>query len=112
MNNLGNLEKAHPPPVEDNRSSKKAKFRDTGTDGAPPPPSMSFKDKLLQSNKDREDSLTGNKEDIEITAKDVQIVKEGFMPSISFSQKVHEQLIKPWQKTMVVKLLGRSIGYC
>ena len=52
-----------------------------------------------------------NMEDIEISAEDVQIVKEGFMPSIFFSKKFHEQLIKPWQRTMVVKLLGRSIGY-
>lgn len=33
------------------------------------------------------------------------------MPSISFSQKIHVQLIKPWQYTVVIKLLGRSIGY-
>ncbi|XP_024038338.1 uncharacterized protein LOC127903112 [Citrus sinensis] len=42
---------------------------------------------------------------------DVVIEQEGFLPSISFSQKVHEQLIKPWQSTVVVKLLGRMIGY-
>lgn len=33
------------------------------------------------------------------------------MPSISFSQKVHAQLVKPWQDAVIIKLLGRMIGY-
>lgn len=33
------------------------------------------------------------------------------MPSIAFSMRVHEQLIKPWKNSVVVKLLGRHIGY-
>ena len=42
---------------------------------------------------------------------DAQIVRDGQIPSIFFSQKVYEQLVKPWHKTIVVKLLGRNIGY-
>ena len=33
------------------------------------------------------------------------------MPLISFSQRVHTQLVKPWKVTVVIKLLERSIGY-
>lgn len=39
------------------------------------------------------------------------IEREGFLPAISFSQKVHLQLVKPWESIVVMKLLGRSIGY-
>ena len=33
------------------------------------------------------------------------------MPYILLSQKIHAQLIRPWQYTVVVKLLRRFIGY-
>lgn len=37
--------------------------------------------------------------------------KEGLLASISFSQRIHAQLVKLWLNAVVVKLLGRSIGY-
>ena len=42
------------------------------------------------------EEFMGRENDIEIENEDVVIEREGFLPSISFSQKVHEQLIKPW----------------
>ncbi|KAL9431996.1 hypothetical protein AB3S75_027078 [Citrus x aurantiifolia] len=112
------LDKNSPPPLEDDRSTKKTKFRAQGEDGDNP--SMpSFRDTLMEQQRgvidaeiSREDFMGREKEkDIEIKKDDVVIEREGYLPSISFSQKVHEQLIKPWQSTVVVKLLGRMIGY-
>lgn len=53
----------------------------------------------------------GRDDYIEIKKDDIVIERDGIIPSIAFSQKVHEQLIKPRQVTVVVKLLGRMIGY-
>ncbi|XP_038715029.1 uncharacterized protein LOC120008721 [Tripterygium wilfordii] len=105
------LGKEPPPPVEDDRSTKKARFREEVDDAGPSRSQVSFRDKLMESNVNREEELTGNSKDLEMTTDDVMVIREGYMPSIAFSQKVHEQLIKPWKNTVVVKLLGRSIGY-
>lgn len=54
----------------------------------------------------------GKDEDMEFDIGDVVVVEnEGVLPSISFSWKIHSQLVKPWQSTVVVKLLGRNIVY-
>ncbi|KAK9175423.1 hypothetical protein WN944_027430 [Citrus x changshan-huyou] len=110
------LDKNSPPPLEDDRSTKKTKFKAQGEHGDNPS-MLSFRDKLMEQQRgmidaeiSREDFM-GREQDIEIEREDVVIEQEGYLPSISFSQKVHEQLIKPWQSTVVVKLLGRMIGY-
>ncbi|KAL9445616.1 hypothetical protein AB3S75_018585 [Citrus x aurantiifolia] len=110
------LDKNSPPPLEDDRSTKKTKFRAQGEDGDNPS-MLSFRDKLMEQQRgmidaeiSREDFM-GREKDIEVEKEDVVIEQDGYLPSISFSQKVHEQLIKPWQSTVVVKLLGRMIGY-
>ena len=36
---------------------------------------------------------------------------DGTMPTIQFSKRIHDKLTKPWQNSVVVKLLGRNIGY-
>ncbi|KAL9416731.1 hypothetical protein AB3S75_039842 [Citrus x aurantiifolia] len=110
------LDKNSPPPLEDDRSTKKTKFRAQGEDGDNPS-MLSFRDKLMEQQRGMIDAEIGREEfmgrenDIEIEKEDVVIEREGYLPSISFSQKVHEQLIKPLQSTVVVKLLGRMIGY-
>ena len=104
------LEKSSPPPIENNRSTKRMKFKAQGVDGDNPP-RVSFRDKHLETRTEMEEEFIGQEEDIDIDIEDVVIEKEGFLPAISFSQKVHSQLVKPWQSTVVVKLLGRSIGY-
>lgn len=58
-----------------------------------------------------EEEFMGKDKDIDIDIMDVVIERKGFLPAISFSQKVHSQLVKPLESTVVVKLLGRSIGY-
>ena len=104
------LEKSSPPPIENNQSTKRVKFKAQGVDGDNPPP-VSFRDKLLETRMEMEEEFMGKEEDIDIDIGDVVIEREGFLLAISFSQKVHSQLVKPWQSTVVVKLLGRSIGY-
>ena len=37
--------------------------------------------------------------------------KDGHMPSISFSDRIHKKLCEPWKNSVIVKLLGRTIGY-
>ena len=53
----------------------------------------------------------GRDDYLEIETEDVIIERDDSIPSIVFSQKVHEQLIKLWQATVVMKLLGHMIGY-
>ncbi|KAH9696710.1 DUF4283 domain-containing protein [Citrus sinensis] len=93
------LDKNSPPPLEDDRLTKKTKFRAQGEDGDNP--SMpSFRDKLMEQQGgviDAEISreyFMGREKDIEIEKEDVSM-----------------SLIKPWQSTVVVKLLGCMIGY-
>ena len=33
------------------------------------------------------------------------------MPFIAFSSRVHERLVEPWENSVVVKILGRNLGY-
>ena len=42
---------------------------------------------------------------------DVTVRDDGTMPTIQFSKRIHDKLTKPWLNSVVVKLLGRSIGY-
>ena len=64
--------------------------------------------KLLQSGVDREAELNGVLNDIDhMSFEDVKINQDGYIPSISFSKRVQDKLVKPWQNSVVVKLLGR-----
>ena len=84
------VEKALPPPVEDDRSTKKAHFRDKMDSGSEASPSVSFKDKFMQSSLAWEADLIGGTNDIEIRMDEVKIGHDGLIPSISFSKKVWE----------------------
>ncbi|KAL9450871.1 hypothetical protein AB3S75_012583 [Citrus x aurantiifolia] len=55
--------------------------------------------------------MNGGEDDLDIADEDVIIETDGRIPSVVFSQKMQEQLIRPWKNTVIVKLLGRSIGY-
>lgn len=56
-----------------------------------------------------EDELVGQEDDLDFKPEDIVIDDIDNLPSISFSQKVHAQLVKTWQNTVVVKLLGRYL---
>ncbi|KAH9670348.1 reverse transcriptase domain-containing protein [Citrus sinensis] len=110
MESVSELAKKDPPPLEGDRSAKKAKFRIEGDD-EDNPPLVSFKDKLMETHDTMEEDLMGKEDDLVFDLEDVVIETEGHLPSISFSQKVHAQLVKPWRTAVVIKLLGRTIGY-
>ena len=110
MESAFELTKKDPLPLEDDRSTKKAKFRAEGCD-EDNPPLVSFKDKLMESHTSFEDDLMGKEEERVFGLEDVVIEIRGHMSSIAFSQRVHAQLVKPWKATVVIKLIGRSVGY-
>ncbi|KAH9751655.1 DUF4283 domain-containing protein [Citrus sinensis] len=82
------MEKNPNPPMADDRSTKKARFKAQGEDGDNPQP-HSFGDKLMST----------------------QRVDEGVFFDSGEDLKVHAQLMKPWQYTVVFKLWGRRIVY-
>ncbi|KAK9232243.1 hypothetical protein WN943_022488 [Citrus x changshan-huyou] len=88
-----NLMKAAPPLLEEDRTTKKARFREQGSDENNPP-IMSFRDSLM---KDQSGAAVMNEcvDDIDIVDEDVIIETNGCIPSVVFSQKMQEQLWSP-----------------
>lgn len=104
-------EKDHSLPMVDGVIwQKKAKFRAQGEDEYNPE-HISFRDKLMESQKSIENELVGCEDLLIFESKDIITGGTDNIPSIGFSKKVHAQLIMPWQHAVVVKLLGRHIGY-
>ncbi|XP_024035693.1 uncharacterized protein LOC112096477 [Citrus clementina] len=104
------LLKTIPPPLPGDRSTKKACFRSHGMDADNPLP-LSFKDALMPHTQQRSFDNTEMDDEWEFELGDVIVGDDGAMPTINFSQQIHEKLVKPWQNSVVVKLLGRNIGY-
>ncbi|GAY68969.1 hypothetical protein CUMW_268340 [Citrus unshiu] len=105
-----NFEKAEPPPLKDDRSTKKARFHSQGADGDNPV-TLSFKDKLMESQRTVVEDAINEDGALDFEPEDIMVEHGINMPSISFSPKIHAQLVRPWQYAVVVKLLGKSIGY-
>ncbi|KAI9115998.1 hypothetical protein K1719_012928 [Acacia pycnantha] len=61
----------------------------------------------------RERSVYGSKivEEVKISNEDFRIDCSGEVPSIDFSKEVRDVLAKGMEKTLIIKLLGRSITY-
>ncbi|XP_050226208.1 uncharacterized protein LOC126676119 [Mercurialis annua] len=104
------LEKEPREPATEDRTTKKARFRESEPQANDQVP-MSFRDKVMQSDIERENSLAGRFEDFEVTENDVLVYDNESMPSISFSPRIQEELSKQWKATVIVKLLGRPVGY-
>ncbi|KAK9209900.1 hypothetical protein WN944_002269 [Citrus x changshan-huyou] len=58
-----------------------------------------------------EQGVGGGLDDWDFEEGDVIESNEGSMPSITFSVRVHVKLSEPWKNSVVVKLLGHTIGY-
>ncbi|KAL9457053.1 hypothetical protein AB3S75_006147 [Citrus x aurantiifolia] len=105
-----------PPLFVDDRSSKKARWRANGLDAYNPIPA-SYRDALRDfgQRKNIVHGLTEGEEvhnnDWDFEPGDVMVSSDGAMPTVEFSERIHEKLIKPWQNSVVVKLLGRDIRY-
>ncbi|KAI9079455.1 hypothetical protein K1719_038537 [Acacia pycnantha] len=82
---------------------------DTGMPDAGPDGGVSYRNKLLNS----ERSVYGSKivEEVKISNEDFRIDCSGEVPSIDFSKEVRDVLAKGMEKTLIIKLLGRSITY-
>lgn len=63
-----------------------------------------------QSSKDTSNVLEG-KDDLDILDGDIQKSLVNGVPSISFSDRIHKILIQGMENTVILKLLGRNIGF-
>ncbi|KAK8289993.1 hypothetical protein V6Z12_D07G230300 [Gossypium hirsutum] len=97
---------------------KKVRFRGEDVDAnnimlidSPPEKPTSWKDMLVgQSSKETLKVLEG-KDDLDILEGDIQKSFVNGIPSISFSDRIHKILIQGMDNTVVLKLLGRNIGF-
>ncbi|XP_012453513.2 uncharacterized protein LOC105775549 [Gossypium raimondii] len=97
---------------------KKVRFRNEDVDtnnnmliDTSPGKSISWRDMLVgQSSKDTHIDLEG-KEDLEILDGDIKKTFVDGVPSISFSDRIHKILIQGMDNTVILKLLGRNIGF-
>ena len=92
------------------RSTKKTEFWEQGEDGDNPLP-PSFADIVMKMQARSENVLFGKTEDWDLEEDDVIFRDEEPMPFIAFSNRVHERLAHPWEHSVVVKILGRNLGY-
>ncbi|XP_024035663.1 uncharacterized protein LOC112096450 [Citrus clementina] len=105
-----NFGEAFPPPFREARTTKKARFRDE-ENSSETTKQVSYKETLVNSSQTMENGFGGGAVDWDFEEGDVVERNDGTLPSISFSDRVHAKLSKPWKHSVVVKLLGRNIGY-
>ncbi|MBA0876882.1 hypothetical protein Goshw_022427 [Gossypium schwendimanii] len=97
---------------------KKVRFRGGDVDtnnnmmiNSSPEKPISWKDMLIgQSSKETFNDLEG-KDDLDILDGDIQKSFVNGVPSISFSDRIHKIIIQGMENTVILKLLGRSIGF-
>ncbi|KAI9071434.1 hypothetical protein K1719_046604 [Acacia pycnantha] len=117
-------EDARPLSADGLRSTKKVRIRSDGGDGGTlegmvePDVVMaekedgggsSYRNKLLNLS----DGSKGNRSppEVVITDDDFTISSEGDIPTIDFSKEVRDVLAKGMERTVVIKMLGRSVSY-
>ncbi|KAH1045761.1 hypothetical protein J1N35_036545 [Gossypium stocksii] len=104
------------------RNTKKVRFKEnnvdediTMADDSEAQSNMSWKDKLLGgpvvSNSVCDGVSAGKEADLELLEGDVRMSVIDGIPIIDFSDRVKEILFKEMELTIIVKLLGRNIGY-
>ncbi|XP_016675437.2 uncharacterized protein [Gossypium hirsutum] len=97
---------------------KKVRFREDDADinknmliDSSPEKSISWRDMLVgQPSKDTLIDLEEN-DDLNILDGDIQKTVVDGVPSISFSERIHKILIQGMENTVILKLLGRNIGF-
>ncbi|KAI9093300.1 hypothetical protein K1719_027314 [Acacia pycnantha] len=117
-------EDARPPSADGLRSTKKVRLRSDVLDGGLEGDigdsdvvmeekvavgGISYRSKLL--NQEGNGGGYRSQEEVVVTDADFLISSDGDMPSIAFSQEVRDILAKGMERTVVIKLLGRSITY-
>ncbi|KAG8502883.1 hypothetical protein CXB51_000604 [Gossypium anomalum] len=107
---------------DDGRNTKKVRFKESVVDDENsmavdlvPQQIVSWKDKLLGKQDDVTDSVrvpfAVNENKFELLEGDVNTSIIDGIPAIKFSDRVKEILFKEMELTVIVKLLGRNIGY-
>lgn len=107
---LMSSEKVSPPPLAIDRFTKKAKFRAEGDDGDNPTP-LSYRDIAMEAQEGSANAVFGTKDEWELEEEDVFFKEDESMPYIAFLQRIHDRLVKPWESSVVIKTLGRNLGY-
>ncbi|KAH9782115.1 DUF4283 domain-containing protein [Citrus sinensis] len=105
-----NFGEAFPLPFREARTTKKARFCDEENDSETTK-QVSYKETLVNSSQTMENGFGGGAVDWDLEEGDVIERNDGTLPSISFSDRIHAKLSEPWKHSVVVKLLGRNIGY-
>ncbi|KAL4273588.1 hypothetical protein GQ457_13G013000 [Hibiscus cannabinus] len=80
-----------------------------GQEGSSPKPS--FRDKLLGRSGASTESTAIPDLDVEVREEDVRIGEANGMPEIWFSNRVHDAIDAKLEKSMIIRLLDRAIGY-
>ncbi|KAL4284707.1 hypothetical protein GQ457_16G009890 [Hibiscus cannabinus] len=75
------------------------------------PPKPSFRDSLLGRDGTRTTDQLIRELDVEVTDDDVLIGGDSVIPEIRFSDKVHEAIDRKLSKSIIIRLLGKSISY-
>ncbi|KAJ4824921.1 hypothetical protein Tsubulata_043846 [Turnera subulata] len=107
--------------IEEERCTKKVRLK-VGEDGVPiqsqprdvamEEPRMSYKDKLSKGKAILEDEDPWLlEEEPECEDGDIIITEDENGPKVELSAAFKKRLEKPWEKAVIVKLLGREIGY-
>ncbi|KAK8363579.1 hypothetical protein V6Z11_A03G174200 [Gossypium hirsutum] len=111
------------PSFSENRSTKEVHFKDHNTNEGidmvvddEPKSTLSWKDRLLGNLASGSKELGtqirfGDDDEIELMDKDITRSMVNAIPTIDFSERVNQFLIKNMATTVVLKLLGQSIGY-
>ena len=103
-------DKVAQPPLAGDRSTTKAKFRAQGVDGDNPSP-LSFRDMLMDTQGHSDNVSLGRQDEWELDEEDVTFREEEPVPYIAFSSRIRDRLVEPWEHSVVVKTLGRNLGY-
>ncbi|KAI9100798.1 hypothetical protein K1719_024160 [Acacia pycnantha] len=105
-------------------STKKVRIRPAGKEGKDdgmgkeadtlmtekePGNGTSYKNKLL--NLDGEGTTVQARKEVVLSDQDFQIGRTGDIPSIDFSREIKDLLARGMERTLIIKLLGRSITY-
>ena len=77
----------------------------------PTMPKPSFKDNLMGKQVPEKVLNLDEYVDIEIAKDDVMVDKDEALPSILFSDKIHNKINATIKHTVVVRLLSRGLGY-
>ena len=99
-----------PLPLREARTTKTVRFRDEDQ-ASVNTAQVSHKEILVNATQAMEQGVGGGIEDWDFEEGDVIETNEGTMPSIKFSARVHAKLSEPWKNSVIVKLLGCTIGY-